>query len=152
MFCNCPLINRLLILGKSVKLPVMSLCLGPKAKKSVLKKYNMSDTALDEPNFKEKKTLRNSNKTIKDLFLEATYKLDVDFSLNITFNSYGSEGKISLQKEFHLDANIFQVRILSKELEMFRYCIVTSFNTSHLEAHPGIFRLLMKGILDTYLL
>ena len=88
----------------------MSLCMGPKAKSSVLQKYNMSKNALDEPNIKEKKTLLNLNKTIKDLFLEATYKLDVDFSLNVTFNYYGIEGKISLQKEFHLEKNIFQVR------------------------------------------
>ena len=84
--------------------------MGPKAKSSVLKKYNMSKGALDEPTIKEKKTLLNLNKTINDLFLEATYKLDVDFSLNFTFNYYGSEGKISVQKEFHLEKNIFQVR------------------------------------------
>ena len=84
--------------------------MGPKAKSSVLQKYNMSKNALDEPNIKEKKTLLNLNKTIKDLFLEATYKLDVDFSLNVTFNYYGSEGKISLQKEFPLGKNVFQVR------------------------------------------
>ena len=104
-----------MILGESVKLPVMTLCMGPKAKSSVLTKYNMSKSALDEPNKKEKKTLLNLNKTIKDLFLEATYKLDIDFSLNITFNYYGIEGKISLQKEFHLEKNIFQVKI-SKEM------------------------------------
>ena len=70
----------------------------------------MSKNALDEPNINEKKILLSLNKTIKDLFLEATYKLDIDFSLNVTFNYYGSEGKISLQKEFHLEKNIFQVR------------------------------------------
>ena len=105
-----------MILGESVKLPVMSLCMGPKAKSSVLKKYNMSKNALDEPNINEKETLLSLNKTIKELFLEATYKLDVDFSLNTTFNFYGSEGKISLQKEFHLGKNVFHVRILSKEI------------------------------------
>ena len=88
----------------------MSLCMGPKAKSSVLQKYDMSKNALDEPNIKEKKTLLNLNKTIKDLFLEATYKLDVDFSLNVTINYYSKEGEISLQKEFHLEKNIFQVR------------------------------------------
>ena len=98
-----------------MKLPVMTLCMSPKAKSSVLTKYNMSKSTLDEPNTKEKKTLQNLNKTIKDLFLEATYKLDIDFSLNITFNYYGIEGKISLQKEFHLEKNIFQV-IISKEM------------------------------------
>ena len=69
----------------------------------------MSTRALDEPNIKEIKILMKLNKTIKDLFLEATYKLNIDFSLNITFNYYGIEGKISLRKEFHLKKNIFQV-------------------------------------------
>ena len=32
------------------------------------------------------------------------------------------------------------------------YRIIASSNTSHLEAHPGIYRLLMKGILDAYIL
>ena len=31
------------------------------------------------------------------------------------------------------------------------YHIVASSNTFHLEAHPGIFRLPMKGIFDAYL-
>ena len=76
----------------------------------------MSKNALDEPNIKEKKTLLNLNKTIKDLFLEATYKLDVDFRLNVTFNYYSKEGDISLQKEFHLEKNIFQVRNPAPEI------------------------------------
>ena len=32
------------------------------------------------------------------------------------------------------------------------YCKVASSDTSHLEAHAGIFRLLMKEIFDPYLL
>ena len=34
----------------------------------------------------------------------------------------------------------------------FIYRIIASSNTSHLEAHPGIFTLLLKGIFDAYLL
>ena len=34
----------------------------------------------------------------------------------------------------------------------FSYRKVLSSNTSHLEAHAGFFRLLMKGILDPYVL
>ena len=103
------LINRFLRLGESVKLPVMTLCMGPKAKTSVLKKYNMSTRALDEPNIKEIKTLMKLNKTIKDLFLETTYKLDIDFILNITFIYYGKEGEKRDQKELHLGKDVFQV-------------------------------------------
>ena len=32
------------------------------------------------------------------------------------------------------------------------YRKITSSNTSHLEAHSGFFRLLMKGIFDPYVL
>ena len=32
------------------------------------------------------------------------------------------------------------------------YCKVTTSNTSHLEAHAGFFRLLMKGFFDPYVL
>ena len=32
------------------------------------------------------------------------------------------------------------------------YCKVVSYNMSHLEAHAGFFRLLMKGIFDPYVL
>ena len=37
-------------------------------------------------------------------------------------------------------------------LDTVKYCKVLSFNTSHLEAHTGFFRLLMKGIFDPYVL
>ena len=35
---------------------------------------------------------------------------------------------------------------------MLTFSKVASSNTSHLEAHAGFFRLLMKGILDPYVL
>ena len=34
----------------------------------------------------------------------------------------------------------------------YKYRKVTSYNTSRLEAHAGFFRLLMKGIFDSYVL
>ena len=33
-------------------------------------------------------------------------------------------------------------------LAIFNYCKLVSSNTSYLEAHSGVFRLLMKGIFD----
>ena len=36
--------------------------------------------------------------------------------------------------------------------DMYEYRKVASSNTSHLEAHAGVFRLLMKGIFDPYVL
>ena len=109
MVLRRPLDFIALRLGDHVKLPLMTLCMGPKAKASVLQKYNLSNRALDEPNLQEKETLRNLNKTINDIFLEATYQLDVDFILNVTFNYYSKEGEIYLKKELHLGTNIFQV-------------------------------------------
>ena len=101
--------TMLILFFLSPRLVAGSLCMGPKAKTSVLKKYNMSTRALDEPNIKEIKTLMKLNKTIKDLFLETTYKLDIDFILNITFIYYGKEGEKRDQKELHLGKDVFQV-------------------------------------------
>ena len=97
-----------------MKLPLMTLCMGPQTKASVLQKYNLSNRALDEPNLQEKETLRNLNKTINDIFLEATYQLDVDFILNVTFNYYSKEGEIYLKKKLHLGTNVFQVFVFLK--------------------------------------
>ena len=92
-----------------MKLPLMTLCMGPRVKAPVLQKYNLSNKVLYEPNIKEKETLRNLNKTINDMYLEATFKLDVDFILNVTFNYYGQEGEIYIQKELHLGKNVSEV-------------------------------------------
>ena len=49
-----------------------------------------------------------------------------------------------------------QVHILMRSLDVFdftlvyEYCKLASSNTSRLEAHEGLFRLLMKGIFDPY--
>ena len=109
MVLRKPLDFKALILGEYLKLPLMTLCMGPPAKASVLQKYDLSARALDEPNIKEKKILINLNKTINGVFLEATYKLDVDFILNVTFNYYGQEGEIFVEKELHLGKNVLQV-------------------------------------------
>ena len=42
--------------------------------------------------------------------------------------------------------------VIAHKKDIARYLIVASFNTFCLEAHPGIFRLLMKGIFDAYVL
>ena len=60
---------------------------------------------------------------------------------------YGQECKKEWSKGI-LHQSIFELlNFLDHE-----YCKVASSNTSHLEAHAGFFRLLMKGIFDPYVL
>ena len=81
---------------------------------SILKNYNWSVQALNEPSLFEKETLKNLNKTIEDLYREATYKLDRDFKLYITKEKYSLEGLKVYETELHLGHNTnttIQVRI-----------------------------------------
>ena len=52
-------------MGNRKKIPFLTLCMTPCAKKSVLENNNVSLNALNEPNYEEKKILRKSNKTIE---------------------------------------------------------------------------------------
>ena len=76
------------ITQNGVKPPIMTLCITPRAKISILDKYNMSFAALNEPNAIEKKTLAKLNKTIEELFVEVTFKLNVDFQLTMVWWAY----------------------------------------------------------------
>ena len=80
------------IMENGTKPPFMTLCIGPRAKQEVLDKYKMSLNALNEPNSSEKTTLAMLNKTFEEFFVEATFKLNVDFWLHITWWTYDSEG------------------------------------------------------------
>ena len=51
-----------------------------------------------------------------------------------------------------LTANIGDDEVSLMSKQFLKYRVVASSNTSHLEAHPGIFRLLMKRIFDAYVL
>ena len=52
-------------MGNRKKIPFLTLCMTPCAKKSVLENNNVSLNALNEPNYEEKKILRKLNKTIE---------------------------------------------------------------------------------------
>ena len=53
---------------------------------------------------------------------------------------------------YKMESSIWQVEI-NETLKVTIYTgKVASFNTSWLEAHAGLFRLLMKGIFDPYVL
>ena len=70
----------------------MTSCVGPQAKQEVLDKYNMDKMALNEPSSIERNTLIKLNKTLEDFFLEATFKLNVDFWLYMIWWDYNIEG------------------------------------------------------------
>jgi hypothetical protein len=85
-----------------IKPPFMTLCSGPRAKQDVFDKYKMSRATLNEPNSTQKNELKRLNKTLENLFMEATFKLDEDFRLFIIWWDYGSEGWQRLQKQILL--------------------------------------------------
>ena len=64
---------------ETVTPPFLTLCPAPRARLSILEKYNMSFGSLNQLNAKDIETLANLNKTTEDLFRETTYKLNVDF-------------------------------------------------------------------------
>ena len=79
-------------LNAGIEPPISTLCLaGPFAKKSVLKKYNMSASALNEPSISEQRILKNLNKTLQDFYKEATFELKRDFELYMEYDDYGIE-------------------------------------------------------------
>ena len=85
-----------------IKPPFMTLCSGPRAKQNVFDKYKMSRATLNEPNSTQKNELKRLNKTLENLFMEATFKLNEDFRLFIIWWDYGSEGWKRLQKQISL--------------------------------------------------
>ena len=82
-----------------IKPPIITLCISPKAKQEVLDKYNMDKAVLNEPNPTQKNTLVKLNKTLEDFFLEATFKLNVDFWLHMIWWEYNVEGWKEVKKK-----------------------------------------------------
>ena len=78
--------------------------MNPFAKEEILKKYNISATALNEPNLREINILRNLNKTVEAFYREATYKLDQDFQMYLTLWLYTNNGW-KLRKEKIIEGN-----------------------------------------------
>ena len=84
--------NSEMISENGIKPPFITLCIGPRAKQEVLNKYNFSNSALNEPSSIERNTLIKLNKTLEDFFLEATFKLNVDFWLYMIWWEYNIDG------------------------------------------------------------
>ena len=73
---------------KEMKLPLITFCMTPLAKRSILEEYNLSYGVLNEPNPNDREVLVGLKKTIKELFREVTFKINVDFELTIKLWSY----------------------------------------------------------------
>ena len=80
------------IMENGIKPPFLTLCIGPIEKQEVLVAYNMNKAALNEPSTTQINTLLKLNKTMAEFFVEATFKLNVDFWLHIIWWTYDSEG------------------------------------------------------------
>ena len=85
-----------------IKPPFMTLCSGPRAKQDIFDKYKMNRATLNEPNPTQKIELKKLNKTLANLFMEATFKLNEDFRLFIIWWDYGSEGWTWNKKQLSL--------------------------------------------------
>ena len=66
-----------------MKLPFITFCMTPLAKRSILEEYNLSYGVLNEPNPNDREVLVGLKKTIKELFREVTFKINVDFEVTI---------------------------------------------------------------------
>ena len=76
----------------AVEPPFITFCMQPKAKKTILEGYNLSSgQVLDEPHKNDVGILVNLNKTIETLFREVTFKINVDFELEIKLWYYQDE-------------------------------------------------------------
>ena len=71
------------ISGNEMKLPFITICMTPRAKRSILEENNLSYGVLREPNPNDIEILVGLNKTINDLFREVTFKINIDFELTI---------------------------------------------------------------------
>ena len=87
--------------------PLFTFCLaGPIAKLAILKKYNISLNALDEPSLREKGILINLNKTMLDFYREATYQLNREFELYMTYREHYEDGGKYHKKKLFLGKNL----------------------------------------------
>ena len=80
------------IMENGIKPPFLTLCIGPRAKQEVLDKYNLNTAALNEPDSFQQSILAKRNKTLEEFFIEATFKLNIDFKLYLILWVYDEGG------------------------------------------------------------
>ena len=66
----------------------ITFCMTPRSKNSILDGYKLSGGVLNEPNSNDKIIMTSLNKTIQDLFREATFNINKDFYLYINLWFY----------------------------------------------------------------
>ena len=74
-----------------MKFPLITFCMTPRSKNSILDGYKLSRAVLNEPNSNDRKILISLNKTVEALFREVTFKINRDFYLHITLWFYEEE-------------------------------------------------------------
>ena len=98
----------------------------------------------------------SANDLVNSAYISCFFKVENSFSYAL----YQSPSKtlISSQASYksNLDLKVWakQNKIMTLEVQNYKteYRKVASSNTSRFEAHAGLFRLLMKGIFDAYVL
>ena len=96
------------IMENGIKPPFMTLCLSPHAKQEILDKFSLTVVALNEPDAIQRKILVKLNKTIEDFFIEATFKLNLDFRVYMIWWVYGDEGWYAFKKQLFVGDQNFQ--------------------------------------------
>ena len=96
------IVNLNEIIKDKLKPPILTFCTTPRSKIDVLKKYNLTASALAEPTEKEEKIFDTLNKTFVDFYREVTFSLERDYDVYLRVWIYGKNGwdlyKIKLNK------------------------------------------------------
>ena len=96
------IVNLNEIIKDKLKPPILTFCTTPRSKIDVLKKYNLTASALAEPTEREENILDALNKTFVDFFREVTFSLERDYDAYLRIWIYGKNGwdlyKIKLNK------------------------------------------------------
>ena len=95
--------------------PVLTMCMTPRIKDFILKKYKLSNAVVNEPNIEEKQILSSLNKTVEALFREATYKLNKDFHLLIKLWFYEEDRGWRGYEEKMLEGNENYIKARNKK-------------------------------------
>jgi hypothetical protein len=74
-----------------VEHPFVTFCMQPRTKKTILDGYKLSTGVFNEPNHNDVEILVSLNKMLETLFKEVTFKINVDFELDIRLWYYEDE-------------------------------------------------------------
>ena len=92
------------------KPPLITFCIQPRVKKTILERYKLSTGVLYEPNQNDVEILASLNKTIEALFREVTVKINVDFDLDIRLWYYeDANGWKNYTGKMHEGSNYIKV-------------------------------------------